>query len=79
MKQQLLLGLFSCIALTALGQTSIFGGLSLHHDAQLAFFDAPVHFVEGNIAAAEENDAFVVLSAAQPLSANDNSHVETPS
>jgi gliding motility-associated-like protein len=78
LKQQLLLGLFSCIAVTALAQTSIFGGLSLHHDAQLAFFDAPVHFVEGNIAAAEANDAFVVFSAAQPLSANDNSHVETP-
>ena len=78
MKQLLLLGLFSCFPVTVLAQTSIFGGITLHHDTQLAFFDAPVHFVEGNIATAEANDAFVVFSAAQPQLANDNSHVETP-
>ena len=69
---------FIFICFTGFCQTSIFGDISLHHDAHLTFFQSPVRFIQGNISAPVINDAFVVFNAAQPQSANDNSHIETP-
>lgn len=74
--------LFSIISyflpLTFWAQTSIFGEVALHNNAQVAFFQAPVFFIQGNIRAQDTSSPLVVFSEARQEFANDDSHVEVP-
>ena len=78
MIQKLYLITLSLLPLTILAQTSIFGEVHLHNNAQLAFFQKPVFFIQGNIKAQGTSNSYVVFSKAGQEFANDDSHVEAP-
>lgn len=69
---------FYLLSFASFSQTSIFGDVSLHHDAQLSFYNSPVNFIKGNITSPEVNDAFVIFSSAQQQTANDSSYIGIP-